>query len=179
MAAKKKTSSPTKRITKTAFVKSLPKDTPAKEVVEKAMAHGIEISEGYVYEIRSAAKRPKKGGKATSRTTAPKKSTSKRGPTKGAATSKRGFIESLPASTPVAEVVAAAKKAGLAISNNYVYFLRSGSKKKTKALGKHSPAKSNDGSVEARFVDLALDVGLARAEEMLRSLRAKVRSIVL
>jgi len=49
------------KVTKTSFVRSLSPTMPAKEVVKLAKAQGLTITEGYVYEIRSAAKRKKKG----------------------------------------------------------------------------------------------------------------------
>jgi len=42
---------------KSAFVRSLPVDMPAKEAVAKAKEAGLAISESYVHTIRSAAKR--------------------------------------------------------------------------------------------------------------------------
>ena len=54
---------------KTAFVLSLPRDMPAKQVIEKAKAAGISIKEGYVSNIRSAArtKRKKAGARGASK----------------------------------------------------------------------------------------------------------------
>jgi hypothetical protein len=45
---------------KTGFVKSLPEDTPAKEVVERAKKLGLAIGERYVYVVRSIARRKAK-----------------------------------------------------------------------------------------------------------------------
>jgi hypothetical protein len=60
MASAKKTAGRTTedggRQNKSAFVRSLPSEMPAKEVVEKAKASGIGISVAYVYSIRAAAK---------------------------------------------------------------------------------------------------------------------------
>lgn len=42
---------------KSAFVRSLPVDMPAKEAVARAKEAGLSISESYVHTIRSAAKR--------------------------------------------------------------------------------------------------------------------------
>jgi hypothetical protein len=60
---KKKTTSPSKgapagssKTNKSAFVRSLPTDTPAKEVIEKGKAQGIKLTAAYVYSIRTAAK---------------------------------------------------------------------------------------------------------------------------
>jgi hypothetical protein len=41
---------------KSAFVRSLPTHMPAKAVVEKAKAHGMNMSVAYVYSIRTAAR---------------------------------------------------------------------------------------------------------------------------
>jgi len=45
-----------KRVNKAQFVRSLPTGMPAKEVVTKAAAAGIKISEKYVYNTRSSAR---------------------------------------------------------------------------------------------------------------------------
>jgi hypothetical protein len=55
----KKTAKP---VNKTAFVKHLPKTMPAKEVVAKAKAAGITLTEMYVYSIRSKSKARKSSG---------------------------------------------------------------------------------------------------------------------
>lgn len=52
-----------KAITKTDFVRGLPAHMPAKDVVEKAKAVGLKLTPGYVYEIRSASKRPKRSAR--------------------------------------------------------------------------------------------------------------------
>jgi hypothetical protein len=51
MATKKKSS---KFGQKAAFVRSTPRDTPAKDVVALAKKKGIVLTEGYVYTIRSS-----------------------------------------------------------------------------------------------------------------------------
>lgn len=52
-----------KSTNKSAFVRGLPGDMSAKDVVAKAKAGGITLTENYVYTIRSAAKnKSKKGG---------------------------------------------------------------------------------------------------------------------
>lgn len=56
-----------KRVSKTQFVRDLPATMPAKEVTKRAKAAGLTISPGYVYEIRSSAKRKARG---VTRTTA-------------------------------------------------------------------------------------------------------------
>jgi hypothetical protein len=61
MAAKKIS----KPVNKTRFVKSLPKTMPAKDVVAKAKAAGITLTEMYVYSIRSKSKARKRSGAVT------------------------------------------------------------------------------------------------------------------
>ena len=56
-----------KKLTKTDFVRSLPSTMSAKEIVEKAKAKGMTISEQYVYTIRTNSRR--KGGASKSRRT--------------------------------------------------------------------------------------------------------------
>jgi hypothetical protein len=52
--ASKKTAS--KKVNKSAFVRSLPATMPAKDVVERAKAQGVKLTVAYVYSIRTAAK---------------------------------------------------------------------------------------------------------------------------
>jgi hypothetical protein len=56
MAARKKKAAGGGRQNKSAFVRSLPPDTPAKDVVEAAKAKGMTMSVAYVYTIRTAAR---------------------------------------------------------------------------------------------------------------------------
>jgi hypothetical protein len=57
MAAKKsKKSKKVPGMSKAAFVRSLAATTPAKEVVSKAKARGMRLTESYVYNVRGAAK---------------------------------------------------------------------------------------------------------------------------
>jgi hypothetical protein len=41
---------------KAEFIRSLPKDMPAKEVVKRAAAHGTKLTESYIYNIRGLSK---------------------------------------------------------------------------------------------------------------------------
>lgn len=59
MAAKKKTKSAFGA--KAAFVRGLPRETPAKEVVVQAAKKGLKLSENYVYTIRSSGSKAKPG----------------------------------------------------------------------------------------------------------------------
>ena len=58
-----KTAKTAKKISKAGFVRSLPANTPAKEVVAKGKAAGIALSEAYVYNVRSTSKASKSGGR--------------------------------------------------------------------------------------------------------------------
>jgi hypothetical protein len=109
---------------KTGFVLGLAKDMPASEVVAKAKAAGIKLTDRYVYVIRSKAK-GRAGKPAGRRGRPPKVAGAKRGPKPG-------------------------RKAG-AVSAT--------------ALG-------------TAFLEMALDLGLARAEALLLSLRAKVQQAI-
>jgi hypothetical protein len=113
----------TKSPSKTAFVLSLPRDLPASDVVAKAKAQGIEITDRYVYVIRSKAK-GRAGKPAGRRGRPPKAAGAKRGPKPG-------------------------RKAG-----------------------------ASHGSLGAQFLEMALDLGLSRAEDLLVSLRSKVRQAI-
>ena len=69
-SAKKSTSQSAKqsaksKISKAAFVRSLPTSTPAKEVVAKAKSQGITLTDAYVYNVRATSKAGK--GKKSSK----------------------------------------------------------------------------------------------------------------
>lgn len=207
--------------TKTSFVLSLPRDTPATEVVAKATAAGLSISEHYVHTIRSAAKAAgakkkgakKSGKKAAKKAAAPAKKaaapkakgrkkgkakkaaaapvapaakkSSKRGPTGD----KRSFIEAQPATMTGSAVVAAAKKAGISISANYVYKIRNGSKGKGKAKGKapaaakpvaatkHAQLASGSGP-ETVLSNLVVLHGIGRVRSILNEVEHRVTRLL-
>ena len=97
MAAKKAKKSASKSVSsKSAFVRGLPASMPAKEVVAKAKAAGLTLSDRYVHVIRSIAKRAARNGH-----------TALKAPRRGGRpiSSKRTFVLSLPASLPAAEVI--------------------------------------------------------------------------
>ena len=56
MASRKRTTAGVAKQNKSAFVRSLPADMPAKDVVAKGKARGMTMSIAYVYSIRTAAK---------------------------------------------------------------------------------------------------------------------------
>ncbi len=57
-----KTAKKSRKTSKAAFVRSFPSSTPAKEVVAKAKAAGIALSDAYVYNVRATSKTKKSGG---------------------------------------------------------------------------------------------------------------------
>jgi hypothetical protein len=74
-----KTKAVSKKINKSALVRSLPVEMPAKEVVEKAKAQGVRLSVAYVYSIRNAAKRA--GSTTAPRVGRPRGAAASRAPT--------------------------------------------------------------------------------------------------
>jgi hypothetical protein len=106
--------------------------------------------------------------------------------------SKVAFVKSLPPETAVTDVVAKAKAAGIEISKNYVYLIRSqgGAKGGTAKRKGRPPSKTKvavapratsassraSGSLEVQFGNLVAEIGLARAEDLLRGVRAKFTS---
>jgi hypothetical protein len=189
MAAKKVKKSSRKTPSKSAFVRGLPASLPAKEVVAKAKAAGLALSDRYVHVIRSIAKRAAKqgpgGAKAVRRGGRP-------------ISSKRTFVLGLPGDLPAAEVIKRAKSQGMKLTTNYVYKIRSrgaaaGSRPEavlrspgvvTKAVKRGRPAgvrlsSGNGATHDEHFVSLVLDVGLARAAALLEKVRARVQSLSL
>jgi len=188
-----------RRGSKTSFVLGLAMDLPAKEVVAKAKEEGIDLSEKYVYEVR-AAQRAKTGKpkvrKGAAKTAArrgpgrPKKSAAEKAPAAGKTSRKvrgpkREFVLSQPSSMTATEVVEAAKQRGMSLTANYVYNLRSGKGTPApKAAAKASPPRAaveavglTRGSIDAQFVTLALELGLARAADLLERVRSQARQL--
>jgi hypothetical protein len=192
MAAKKAKKSASKTVSsKSAFVRGLPASMPAKEVVAKAKAAGLTLSDRYVHVIRSIAKRAARNGH-----------TALKAPRRGGRpiSSKRTFVLSLPASLPAAEVIKRARTEGMQLTTNYVYKIRSrGAAANEAALtvgvtGKGGragrgrvlsdiarSARTGNGANhhDERFVALVLDVGLARAAALLERVRARVQDLSL
>jgi hypothetical protein len=84
---------------------------------------------------------------------------------------KKQFILQHPISTPVSEVVRAAPRAGLSLTEGYVYIVRrgaaaGGARAKLKTL---APPQTQ--GTEQLFMTSALEIGLRRATEILQRLR--------
>jgi hypothetical protein len=99
--------------------------------------------------------------------------------------SKSDFVRSLPADMPAREVLEKAKEAGYAMSPALVYMARQGGKK-AKKVGR--PAGKSKGasvtrapkggtSFETKFADMVAEIGLVRAEEMIRAVRARFTAV--
>lgn len=197
MAAKKAKKSSSK-LSKSAFVRGLPASMPAKEVVAKAKAAGLTLSDRYVHVIRSIAKRAARNGSGSSKAV-------RRGGRP--ISSKRTFVLNLPPSMPAAEVIKRARGEGMKLTTNYVYKIRSRGAAANGSGGSHGPidgarrgngngkALSRKGAAAAiarsargsnghnnhdeHFVALVLDVGLARAAALLEKVRARMQQLSL
>jgi len=101
---------------------------------------------------------------------------------------KSAFVRNLPPKLPAKEVVARAKKAGITLSEKYVYVIRSNSHKKRRGAGRGPgrpvgrPRMSVGGGpttgAEREFRRLAIEIGVRRAEEILGETRKKVALII-
>ncbi len=187
MAAKKKA---TKVYgSKTSFVMGLPRDMSAKEVIKRAKAQGLALSEAHVYKIRSTNK-DKAKSKPASKALAPKRETkgkSSKANSDGAeaaapstaatsSMSKRDFVLSFGSSTPAAEILAQAKARGLSLSKAYLYTIRSNKAPKDKASPAPRARAAKAGhDLESQLIDAALDLGLARATQILDRVRSKLK----
>ena len=108
--------------------------------------------------------------------------------------SKTAFVLSLPATMSAKDVLSKGKALGLKLTEAYIYSIRSKAKGRVgkPAARRGRPPKaasstssvsvtsmsSGNGSLERQFLNLALDLGLSRAEALLANLRAKVKSAI-
>lgn len=190
MAAKKKKTTTKPYGNKTKFVLGLPRDLSAKEVVEEAKKNGIAITEAHVYKIRSTAKAKGKGP-AKAQKSGPRGAggaVKARRASAGGGQSKRDFVLSFGPETPASEILRKAKEAGIGLSKAYLYTIRSSGGASQKRGRVAAPTVSSDvksavrrargviGSLETQFVDAAIDMGLAKATELLDRLRSRVKN---
>lgn len=156
---------------KSAFIRSLPADMPAADVVAKAKAANLKLTPAFVYAIRSKS-RNNKGSSGAKR--GPKPATGK--------PSASEFVRSQPASMKASEVVAAGAKQGIKFSTNLVYAVRSSGGKpgagRGGRRGRGRAVAAGGGHHESTFRQLALDLGLARARQVLDSLETKLRELI-
>ncbi len=181
---------------KAEFVRAQPRTMPAKDVVDKAKAEGIALTDSYVYKLRSS-KKPKAAAKAG-------KTAGKRRGRKPGSGSKTAFVLSLPQDLPAADVVKKAAEKGIKISDKYVYTIRSSKRRRSAGAngapvargrrpGRRGPGRppktiasvaravsvgvKHTGGIEQEFVRLAVALGTARAGELLRKLDIKLASL--
>ncbi len=87
--------------------------------------------------------------------------------------SKVEFVRGLPATMTANEVSQKAKDAGLRITPGYVYEIRSSAKRKAARRLPAAPA-----SPDARFRQIVLDLGIARARELLVEVEAALKALI-
>jgi hypothetical protein len=163
---------PKKTPNKSAFIRGLPADMPAADVVEKAKAANLKLTPAFVYAIRSKART--KG--------APKRRGAKPGrkPASGGQ-SASDFVRSQPASVKATDVVAAGAKQGLKFSTNLVYAVRSSGGKAAGPKGRRGggrKAAAAPGGSETALRKLALDLGIGRAREILNDLEQRLSALI-
>jgi len=163
-------------VTKSDVIRSMP-NASAGAIIKKAKAYGLELTANHVYAVRAIDKRRGRparlgGGPAIGGQSKPLNKSQ----------SKTAFIRGFARDTPAAQVVEAAKRAGVKISKAYVYRVR--------ALGEPTGARSaasrqalgaiagggarRDPAAERRLTSLALEIGLFRASVLLDRVRAKL-----
>jgi hypothetical protein len=164
--------SPKPAPTKSDVIRSMP-NASAGDIIKKAKALGLILTANHVYAVRAIDKRRGKparlGGGGASTQAAPSKS-SKRA-------SKTEFIRGFGNDTPAAQVVAAAKRAGVKISKAYVYRVRA-LRPPAQSAGARGRGIGNGRAVnprsERRLTTLAIEIGLIRASALLDSVRDRI-----
>ncbi|MDB4976350.1 MAG: hypothetical protein JWN48_4691 [Myxococcaceae bacterium] len=141
------------------------------------------------------AKATKSAGRA-SKTTATKRGRASKATRGGAGESKRDFVLSFGPETAASEILRKAKEEGIGLSKAYLYTIRSaggsaqkrggaakargrkGSGKGFKADAKSAlkSARGGAGKLETQFVEMAMDLGLAKAKELLGRLKSSRKS---
>jgi hypothetical protein len=98
---------------------------------------------------------------------------------------KSQFVREQPTTMTAKQVVTKAKDAGITLSEKYVYNIRAkaNARRRTGRPGRPPkagrPAASSAGGLEGRLIDLALELGLGKAEALLGRLRSKIREATL
>jgi hypothetical protein len=106
---------------------------------------------------------------------------------------KTAFVLELPADMSAKEVIDKGKAAGIKLTDRYVYSIRSKAKVRGGNPGRRGRPRGTGnkdgtlvgrgqsgsaGALESRFFDVALDLGLSKAESLLSSLRARVKQAI-
>ena len=98
--------------------------------------------------------------------------------------SKSEFVRSLPESIPAKEVVERAKKAGLEMSDKYVYVVRSNARKKDgrrrrrRKVADVAAAAPTATPTEKEFRRLTLELGVKKAETLLTDTKKRLADII-
>jgi len=193
MPKKKKSAGQPKKLSpKTKFVLALPMSMSAVDVVKRSKEAGFTVSPAHVYKIRADARnRLAKGNVAAPSFTAPAAAVGKVAPAKRLGkVSKTQFVLGIALDKPAAQVVALAKAAGLSLTEKYVYNIRSSAKSKGKLRAAPKLAAAarvetitsikapvTTGTLDARFVELVLEVGLGRAVALMTQLKEQLKAI--
>ena len=108
--------------------------------------------------------------------------------------SKRDFVLGFGSDTPASEILRKAKEAGIGLSKAYLYTIRSsgGASQKRAPVGRGKVGRAGKalatdakialktvrgavGKLETQFAELAIDLGLAKATELLNRLRSRAK----
>jgi hypothetical protein len=124
----------------------------------------------------------------------PKKKTSKKSAAESSKSiNKTAFVLELPPDMSAKEVIDKGKAAGIKLTDRYVYSIRSKAKVRGGTPGRRGRPRgtgnkgailatgrggSGGGALESRFFDVALDLGLSKAESLLSNLRARVKQAI-
>ena len=168
---------------KSAFVRSLAFDTPSAQVIAKAKAKGMTLTRNDVHAIRAIARRKESRGKGGA----------VRAAKRSGAVNKSAFVRSLPSSLSAADVISRAKQKGIKLSAAQVYTIRANARRKsdvavaprlrgglrgglrgelaTASRGRGRRGSGGSSESESAFLQMALELGLVRAEGILGSLR--------
>jgi hypothetical protein len=97
---------------------------------------------------------------------------------------KSQFVREQPTTMTAKQVVSKAKDAGITLSEKYVYNIRAKANARRRTGRPGRPPKSargaaSSGGLEGRLIDLALELGLGKAEALLGRLRSKIREATL
>lgn len=188
-------------LSKSDFVRAQPADMPVKDVLAKAKEAGIVMTGALVRLARRRVGGTSKAtsGEAEAPATPPAEKTASAPPTPKSApkraakvqtvktpvagtpaptTTKTSFILARPTLSP-AEVVTAAKEAGLSVSPNYVSAIRSKNRATAKpaAASGLRAARFGDAAV-AEFTELVITLGTSRAKELVDEVSRKLAALL-
>jgi len=173
-------------------VREQPQTTSAAEGVEKSKAAGSTLDASLAGKVRRRA--PTDGHAKTARS-ARRTSTAPSPRSTKPVQSKAEFVRTLPSSTPAKEVVAKAKAAGVSLTENHVYSVRSVDKRAKKkgaakgnapkpaviaaavVIGSASAPKVST-TAEMLLKAVGAEIGLGNAIAVLQSERARVRELL-